>query len=60
LQLDVPQSVVLPDGRTAQVREVSAQVSEGKIVHIVYTVEKENGAWTKLSGDEVDAQQPVA
>jgi hypothetical protein len=60
LQLDIPQSVVLPDGKTAIVRGVAAQVIDGKLDQIVYTVEKESGAWMKVTSGELDTQRSLA
>jgi len=54
VKLEVPESVVLPDGTPAAVRGVCAKVVGGRLEQIVYTVEKESGAWTEVSGDETE------
>ena len=53
MQLDIPQSLVMPDGTTALVKAVTAQVIDGALHQIVYTVERENGAWAEVSSQEV-------
>ena len=53
------QSVVLADGTTAVVRGVAAKVIDGSIDQIVYTVEKESGAWTEVASAEVQMQPLV-
>jgi hypothetical protein len=53
LKLEIPHSVVLPDGTTAQVKGVAAKLVDGQLEQIVYTVEKEGGAWTDVSNEEV-------
>jgi hypothetical protein len=53
LTLEIPQSVVLPDGTTAIVRGVSAKVVDGTIDQIIYTVEKESGAWTDVASEQI-------
>jgi hypothetical protein len=58
LTLEIPQSVVLADGTTALVRGVVANVSNGRLDQIVYTVEKESGAWTDVASADV-LPQPV-
>ena len=57
MQLDIPQSVVLADGTTALVKAVAAQVTDGALHQIVYTVEKENGAWAEVSSQELHIEQ---
>jgi hypothetical protein len=59
LNLEVPQSLVLPDGTAALVRGVSAKVIDGRIDQIVYTVEKESGAWTEVAADHTAVQSEV-
>jgi hypothetical protein len=58
LTLEIPQSVVLLDGTTAVVRGVAAQVIDGTLQQIVYTVEKQSGAWTDVAGGEVHTPDP--
>ena len=60
MTLEVPESVVLPDGTSAAVRGVAAKVTDGRLEQVVYTVEKESGAWTEVSGDEAQIQQKVS
>jgi hypothetical protein len=60
MTLEIPQSVVLPDGTTAQVKAIAANVIDGQLDQIVYTVEHESGAWTDVSSAEVHAQHLLA
>jgi hypothetical protein len=60
LTLEVPQSFVLPDGTAALVRGVTAKVVDGQLQEIVYTVEKESGAWTDIAADGVHIQTATA
>ena len=60
MKLEIPQSVVLPDGTTAVVRAVAANVIDGRLDQIVYTVEKESGAWMEIASDQVLTQHVVA
>ena len=53
MKLEVPQSIVLPDGTSALVRGVTAKVIDGRLDQIVYTVERESGAWLDVAGEEV-------
>ncbi len=48
MHLEVPTSVILPDGTTAAVKAVAASVVDGRLEQIVYTVEKANGAWAEV------------
>jgi hypothetical protein len=48
LTLEVPESVTLPDGTTASVKGVEAKVIDGHLAQIVYTVEKDSGAWAQV------------
>ena len=59
MKLEIPQSIVLPDGTSALVRGVTAKVSDGRLDQIVYTVEKESGAWLDVAGDEMHEQDPL-
>jgi hypothetical protein len=56
LKLEVPHSVILPDGSAAEVKRVSAKVIDGQLAQILYTVERESGAWTDVASDQVDLQ----
>ena len=51
LTLEVPQSLTLADGTTALVRAVAARVVDGRLDQIVYTVEKESGAWEEVTAE---------
>jgi len=53
LKLEVPDSPILADGSTVEVKGITAKVIDGKLEQIAYTVEKANGAWTDVSGDEI-------
>ena len=50
--LDVPSSVVLPDGATAAVKSVSANLVEGRFEQVTHTVERESGAWAEVAAEE--------
>jgi hypothetical protein len=58
LKLEVPHSVILADGTTAEVKSVAAKVIEGQLAQIVYTVEKESGAWSEIAIEAVDPVRP--
>lgn len=49
MTLDVPEQLTLPDGTTAQVRTVTATVTDGHVDQVVYTVEKASGAWVEVT-----------
>jgi hypothetical protein len=51
LTLDIPDQLILPDGTTARVRTVTATVTDGHVVQVVYTVEKDSGAWLDVTAD---------
>ena len=53
MKLEIPQTIVLPDGTSALVRGVTAKVNDGQLDQIVYSVEKESGAWMDIAGEEV-------
>jgi hypothetical protein len=55
LTLEIPDHLTLPDGTTAQVRSVTATVSDGHVEQVVYTVEKESGAWLEVAADATPA-----
>ena len=57
MTLEVPALVTLADGTTAQVKAVSATVADGRLCEIVFTVEKETGAWTEVASDEVQPKE---
>ena len=56
--LDIPASVVLSDGVAAVVKAVAANVVDGRLEQIVYTVEKPSGAWTEVAREEVQRVNP--
>ena len=56
MKLEIPESLILPDGTTATVRGVAAQVIDGTLAQIVYTVEKESGAWAEIASEELTPQ----
>ena len=56
MKLEIPESLILPDGTTAIVRSVTAQVIDGRLAQIVYTVEKESGAWAEITSEELTPQ----
>ena len=56
MKLEVPHAVILPDGTTAEVKGVAAKVIDGHLAQIVYTVEKETGAWTEVATEEINPQ----
>ena len=56
MKLEIPESLILPDGTTATVRGVAAQVIDGALAQIVYTVEKESGAWAQITSEELHPQ----
>ena len=60
LTLEIPQTVVLQDGTTAIVRRVAANVIDGVVEEIVYTVEKESGAWTDVASADIRPQSASA
>ena len=53
MNLEIPHSVILADGTTAQVKGIAANVVDGHLGQIVYTVEKASGAWTDIASEEV-------
>lgn len=60
MKLEVPLSVILPDGTNADVKGVAAKVIDGQLGQIVYTVEKETGAWTDVAAEEIHPQDSRA
>jgi hypothetical protein len=56
LILEIPDSVVLPDGTSAQVKGIAAKVIDGKLEQIVYTVEKASGAWSDVASEDVGGE----
>jgi len=59
MTLEIPSSVQLPDGTSAVVRGIAAKVIEGRVEEVVYTVEKESGAWTEISAEELAKPQEI-
>ena len=51
--LEIPDSVTLADGSLARVRRVCVIVLDGWLSETVYTVERESGAWTDVSREDV-------
>ena len=51
--LEIPDSVTLADGSLARVRRVCVNVLDGRLSETVYTVERESGAWTDVSREDV-------
>ena len=60
MTLEIPSSVQLPDGTSAVVRGIAAKVIEGRVDEVVYTVEKESGAWTEISAEELAKPQEAS
>ena len=60
MTLEIPDSVILSDGTKAQVKRVEAKVIDGQLAQIVYTVEKENGAWAEIPSEEAQPQPASA
>jgi hypothetical protein len=52
--LDVPSTIVLPDGTTGEVKAVAANVVNGRFEQITYTVERESGVWSEVASEEVE------
>ena len=57
MTLDVPEVVTLADGTTVRVKAVAANVIEGQLSQVVYTVEKETGAWAEVTREEVQMKE---
>jgi hypothetical protein len=53
MNLEIPEHIVLADGTTAHVKAVKGTVIDGRLGDLVYTIEKENGAWADVAGDEL-------
>ena len=51
MTLELPEHLTLADGTTAQVRSVTATLTDGRVDQVVYTVEKESGAWLDVTAD---------
>ena len=60
MTLEIPQSILLPDGTSGLVRGVTAKISDGRVDQIVYTVEKASGAWMDLASDAILTQHPLS
>ena len=57
LTLEVPDFVTLADGTVARVKAVAANIVDGGLCEIVYTIEKETGAWTEVGSEEVQPKR---
>jgi hypothetical protein len=57
LTLDVPEFVTLADGTNARVKAVAASVIDGQLSQVVYTIEKETGAWAEVAREEVQPKE---
>lgn len=57
MTLEIPTSVVLANGSVAQVKRVSASVTEGSLSEIVYAVELPSGAWAEVAAEDVRRQE---
>ena len=57
MTLEVPETVTLSDGSTAEVKAVTAGLIDGQIGRVVYTVERRSGAWMDVP--EAEVQRPV-
>jgi hypothetical protein len=53
LTLEIPDSLTLLDGTTAEVKAVAARMIDGRLAQIVYTVERKSGAWMDVGAEEV-------
>ena len=53
MTLAIPNLVTLRDGTTATVKAVTATVLDGGLARVVYTVEKQSGAWADVEREEV-------
>jgi hypothetical protein len=53
VNLEIPERVILADGTTAQVKAVKAAVIDGGLGEVVFTIEKHNGAWADVTGEEL-------
>lgn len=51
MTLEIPDHLTLPDGTSARVRTVTATVTDGHVDQVVYTVEKDSGAWLDVTAD---------
>ena len=58
MTLEVPNSITLPGGATAHVKGVTAKLIDGKLVEVVYTIEKSTGAWSEVAAADVDPPAP--
>jgi len=56
LNLEIPKQVILADGTTAQVKAVAVTVIEGRLGEVVYTVEKQSGAWAEVTARDLRPQ----
>ena len=53
MTLEIPEHVILSDGTTAEVKSVAASVVAGRLHRVVFTVEKDSGAWSEVAGTDV-------
>ena len=53
MNFDIPERVVFDDGTTAEVKAITAKVFQGRIAHVMYTVEKSSGAWIEVDSRDV-------
>ena len=53
LTLEIPELVILSDGTTVEVKGVAASVVAGRLDQVVYTVEKDGGAWSDVASVDV-------
>jgi hypothetical protein len=58
--LEIPDSLTLADGTTAEVKGVAARVIDGRLAQIVYTVERGSGAWVDVGAEEVAPKSAAA
>ena len=56
MTLEVPDFVTLTDGSSVRVVRVVANVVHATLLDVVYTVEKDSGAWSDVSRDDVRQQ----
>jgi hypothetical protein len=56
LNLEIPKLVTLADGTTAQVKAVAVTVIDGQLGEVVYTVERQDGAWAEVTGSDLRLQ----
>jgi hypothetical protein len=57
MTLQIPASVTLLDGTSAQVKAVAAEVVEGRLARVVYTLEKPSRAWIEVGSEAIRTTQ---